>query len=169
MVVHRAPGWVSSLQVAVLPGDHHTDDDDDDGDGDNDDDDGDDGDADDKNYADSLRTRILGPILVSYVYEVKGTYWLFGLCAASLLVTGIVTLAAFRCALSHKTQNWYVNANGWYNFCHRNLVPLEDQSLGGDSQDGATLPLTETIEKMEIDQEETEESEHLKQKQEGDP
>jgi len=90
--------------------------------------------------------RILGPILVSYVYEVKGTYWLFGLCAASLLVTGIVTLAAFR-----------------------NLVPLEDQSLGGDSQDGATLPLTETIEKMEIDQEETEESEHLKQKQEGDP
>ena len=48
-------------------------------------------------------------------------------------------------------------------------MPLEDQSWGGDSQDGATLPLTETIEKMEIDQEETEESEqHLKQKLEGE-
>ena len=89
VVVPKAPGWVSSLQVAVLPGAH---------DGDEDDY-VDDGDDDDKNYADPLPTRILGPILVSYVYEVKGTYWLFGLCAASLLVTGIVTLAAFRCML----------------------------------------------------------------------
>ena len=49
-------------------------------------------------------------------------------------------------------------------------MPLQDQSLGGDSQEGATLPLTETGQKMEIDQEETEESEqHLKQKLEGDP
>ena len=45
-----------------------------------------------------LLTRILGPILVSYVYEEKGTYWLFGLCATSLLATGIVTSVAYRCS-----------------------------------------------------------------------
>ena len=89
--------------MAVLPGTHHTHEDDDVVDDDDADDDDDDDDY-DTNHTDSLCTRILGPILVSYVYEVKGTYWLFGLCAASLLVTGIVTLAAFRCALSHKTQ-----------------------------------------------------------------
>ena len=71
-VVHRAPGWVSSLPVEVLLGADHT-------------------------HQKSLPTsRILGPILVSYVYEERGTYWLFGLCAASLLATGILTLAAYR-------------------------------------------------------------------------
>ena len=49
-------------------------------------------------------------------------------------------------------------------------MPLQDQSLGGDSQEGATLPLTEPIEKMEIvHKEETEKSEHLKQNLEGVP
>ena len=71
-VVHREPGWGSSLPVEVLLGADHT-------------------------HQKSLPTsRILGPILVSYVYEERGTYWLFGLCAASLLATGILTLAAYR-------------------------------------------------------------------------
>ena len=74
-VVHREPGWGSSLPVEVLLG------------------------ADHAHHHDGeklLPTRIIGPILVSYVYEEKGTYWLFGLCAASLLATGILTLAAYR-------------------------------------------------------------------------
>ena len=70
-VVHREPGWGSSLPVEVLLGADQT-------------------------HQKSLPTRILGPILVSYVYEERGTYWLFGLCAASLLATGILTLAAYR-------------------------------------------------------------------------
>ena len=48
-------------------------------------------------------------------------------------------------------------------------MPLQEQLLGGDSQEGATIPLTETGQKMESDREETEKSEHLKQKLEGDP
>ena len=49
-------------------------------------------------------------------------------------------------------------------------MPIQEQSLEGDPQDRATLPLTEPIEKMEIvHKEETEKSEHLKQKLEGDP
>ena len=48
-------------------------------------------------------------------------------------------------------------------------MPLQEQLLGGDSQEGATIPLTETDQKMESDREETEKSEHLKQKLEGDP
>ena len=48
-------------------------------------------------------------------------------------------------------------------------MPLQEQLLGDDSQEGATITLTETDQKMESDREETEKSEHLKQKLEGDP
>jgi len=40
--------------------------------------------------------RILGPIFVSYIYERFGTYWTFGLCAASLGLATIVTLLTYK-------------------------------------------------------------------------
>jgi len=40
--------------------------------------------------------RILGPIFVSYIYEAYGTYWTFGLCAASLLLATIATLFTYK-------------------------------------------------------------------------
>merc|ERR1719445_2457343 len=69
--------------------------------------------------------RILGPILGSYVYEDLGTFWLFGLCAGSLLLSAIVTGAAFR-----------------------HLVPAQ-QDL--ESQQGEALPLTETPQRADQD------------------
>ena len=112
----------------------------------------------------------MGPILVSYVYEEKGTYLLFGLCAASLLATGIVTLAAFR--LSHKThiklsQNSHktlihlsykpklicIHRIDYHNFYCRHLVPPDEEMLGGDDdEEGANLQLIETKgQKMETE------------------
>jgi len=40
--------------------------------------------------------RILGPIAVSYVYEIKGTYWTFGICCGTMVLAGIATTAAFK-------------------------------------------------------------------------
>jgi len=74
--------------------------------------------------------RIMGPILVSYVYEEKGTYWLFGLCAASLLSTGCITSAAFR-----------------------HLVPPQEKFLG---EEATAFQLIQTPQQVETcDQEET--------------
>ena len=39
--------------------------------------------------------RICGPIFVSEIYKEFGTYWTFGLCAASIGLATIVTLATY--------------------------------------------------------------------------
>lgn len=40
--------------------------------------------------------RILAPLFASYVYEILGTYWLFGLCSGSLVIAFIVTLGTYK-------------------------------------------------------------------------
>merc|ERR1712083_296079 len=97
-----------------------------------------------------LSTRIMGPVLVSYVYEEKGTYWLFGLCATSLLATGIVTSVAYR-----------------------HLVPLRE-GLGADPEERAAIPLmVNTDQRLEGNKEETlsqtEKRQQEDEKLEGDP
>jgi len=48
--------------------------------------------------------RVLGPIAVSYVYEIKGTYWTFGICCGTMVLAGIATTAAFKRLIPMETR-----------------------------------------------------------------
>ena len=56
--------------------------------------------------------RICGPIFVSEIYKEFGTYWTFGLCAGSILLATIVTLATYKRLVPIETRVAKQNGEG---------------------------------------------------------